>query len=216
MNRNSSAVLACVAAFVLVLCGFTIALPLLGASAQDACAPTPPASASISATRAATPSPAQPPTPQGTGAPPPALVQDCASDVLTRAQRWLTAWNGGPVPYLVSNASADLFEGYRRDCSGYASMALGLPGPGLDTSGLAAHSTPLLKSDLRPGDLLINPAPGGAGHVVIFERWTDPTMTSYLGYEQAGDTGTIHRQIPYPYFHGYPTAPFRWQPPAKP
>ena len=33
---------------------------------------------------------------------------------------------------------------------------------------------------MRAGDLLINPAPGGAGHVVIFDRWADTTMTTYL------------------------------------
>ena len=47
--------------------------------------------------------------------------------VLARAETWLTAWNGGPVPYLSSTDPATWFQGYRRDCSGYASMALGLP-----------------------------------------------------------------------------------------
>jgi hypothetical protein len=49
--------------------------------------------------------------------------------VLARAESWLTAWGGGPVPYLSSSDPADWLHGYRRDCSGYASMALGLPGP---------------------------------------------------------------------------------------
>jgi hypothetical protein len=80
--------------------------------------------------------------------------------------------------------------GYRRDCSGYASMALGLPGPGLDAAGLGDRYPPIPKQQLLPGDLLINPAPSGAGHVVIFDHWTDPTMSAYLGYEQSGDGGT--------------------------
>jgi len=83
--------------------------------------------------------------------------------VLAWAQVWLTAWDGGPVPYLSDTDPATWFNGYRRDCSGYASMALGLPRPGLDTAGLAARSTPISKADLRGGDLLINPAPGQAG-----------------------------------------------------
>lgn len=110
--------------------------------------------------------------------------------------------DGGPVPYLSSADPTTWFNGYRRDCSGYASMALGLPGPGLDTAGLAAGSTPIQKTDLRAGDLLINPAPAKAGHVVIFDHWTDAIMTSYVGYEQSGDGGTHHRVIPYPYFGG--------------
>jgi hypothetical protein len=89
-------------------------------------------------------------------------------------------------------------------------MALGLPGPGLDSAALAAGSTPIPEAALHAGDLLINTAPGPAGHVVIFDRWSDATMTSYLGYEQSGDGGTHHRRIPYPYFGGYPMSPYRY------
>jgi hypothetical protein len=128
---------------------------------------------------------------------------------LARAETWLTAWNGGPVPYLSSANPATWFQGYRRDCSGYASMALGLPGPGLNSAGLAARGTPIAKIDLQAGDLLINPAPDLAGHVVIFDYWTDASMNRYLGYEQAGDGGTHHRTIPYPYFGGYQMKPYR-------
>src|SRR6266511_3344903 len=65
--------------------------------------------------------------------------------VLARAATWLTAWGGGPVPYLSSGDPAVWFRGYRRDCSGYASMALGLAGPGLDGVALAARSMPIRK-----------------------------------------------------------------------
>ncbi|GIH16117.1 hypothetical protein [Rugosimonospora africana] len=133
-----------------------------------------------------------------------------AQAILARAQTWLTGWDGGPVPYLSSNIQGDLFQGYRRDCSGYASMALGLPGPGLDTADLANKYPAITKEQIQPGDLLINPAPGGAGHVVIFDHWTDASMTSYVGYEQSGDGGTHHRTIPYPYFGSY------WMQPHSP
>jgi hypothetical protein len=129
--------------------------------------------------------------------------------VLARAATWVTAWNSGPVPYLSSADPATWFRGYRRDCSGYASMALGLTGPGLDTIALAARSTPIPKADLRAGDLLINPAPSGTGHVVIFDHWGNGAMTTYVGYEQSADGGTHHRVIPYPYFGGYPMIPYR-------
>jgi hypothetical protein len=129
---------------------------------------------------------------------------------LARAATWLTAWNGAPVPYSMNTDPSTWFGGYRRDCSGYASMALGLPGPGLNTAGLAARSTPIPKAALQPGDLLINPAPGGTGHVVIFDRWADSTMINYLGYEQSGDGGTHHRAIPYPYYGRYPMSPYHF------
>ena len=129
---------------------------------------------------------------------------------LARAATWLTAWHGGPVPYASSSDPAAWYGGYRRDCSGYVSMALGLPGPGLDTTGLAAHATPVPRAGLQPGDLLINPATGPAGHVVIFDHWLDTAMTAYLGYEQSGDGGTHHRRIPFPYFGGYPMSGYRY------
>ncbi|GGL12724.1 NlpC/P60 family protein [Mangrovihabitans endophyticus] len=155
----------------------------------------------------------------GTGCPsftpPPDGSGGCAGldAVFARARSWLTAWPGGrPVPYLSSNAPADLFGGYRRDCSGYLSMALGLPGPGLDTITLAARSTIITPADLHPGDLMIKPAAGGAGHVVLFAGWTGTSRSSYWGYEQSGDGGTHYRQIPYPYFGGYAMTPYRARP----
>jgi hypothetical protein len=88
-------------------------------------------------------------------------------------------------------------------------MALGLDGPGLTSAQLAARATPIPKAALSAGDLLINPAPDLAGHVVIFDHWTDATMTTYVGFEQSGDGGTHHRAIPYPYFGGYSMSPYR-------
>jgi hypothetical protein len=150
--------------------------------------------------------------PAGSPATSPSGTAGCGDGlaVLARAATWLTAWDGGPVPYLSSSEPADWLHGYRRDCSGYVSMALGLPGPGLSTADLAARATPIQKADLRAGDLLINPAPDLAGHVVIFDDWTDATMTSYTGFEQSGDGGTHHRVIPYPYFDNYAMSPYRW------
>src|SRR5262249_55150771 len=66
----------------------------------------------------------------GQSSPDPGCLQGIA--ILARAATWLTAWGGGPVPYLSSNDPVMWLGGYRRDCSGYASMALGLASPGLD------------------------------------------------------------------------------------
>jgi hypothetical protein len=89
-------------------------------------------------------------------------------------------------------------------------MALGLPGPGLDSATLAGRAMPIQKVDLSAGDLLINPASDLAGHVVIFDHYADATMSGYVGYEQSGDGGTHHRVIPYPYFGGYQMSPYRY------
>jgi hypothetical protein len=75
-------------------------------------------------------------------------------------------------------------------------------------AGARPPEPPIPKTSLRPDDLLINPALGGAGHVVIFDHWTDPgTKTRYVGYEQSGDGGTHHRLIEYSHFGGYPLTP---------
>ncbi|WP_181387222.1 hypothetical protein [Streptomyces sp. Act143] len=116
---------------------------------------------------------------------------------LERAATWLTANNGRPVPY---SQSAYWRDGYRQDCSGYASMALGLPAPGTNTVGLTNRNItrPLSMGELQPGDLVID-AIGNSNtrHVVIFERWTDAAHTSYLAYEQRGGPGTSHRALTY-------------------
>ncbi|MFB7477091.1 hypothetical protein [Kitasatospora sp. NPDC056184] len=98
------------------------------------------------------------------------------------------------------------YQGYRTDCSGYVSMAWNLGTPGLTTpdfvpSGVASW---INKSQLKPGDALLNDAAGASGHIVLFGGWTDSSQTAYSGYEFTG-SGVHHRTIPYPYFPGYGT-----------
>jgi hypothetical protein len=67
---------------------------------------------------------------------------------------------------------------FRRDCSGFVSMALHLDGDvdsgGPTTVDLLSLVTPVAAADLRPGDLVgvLGPGTGGqAGHVQIFVKW---------------------------------------------
>ncbi|NYV73031.1 hypothetical protein [Streptomyces sp. UH6] len=123
------------------------------------------------------------------------------AQTLQRARTWLTANKGRPVPY---SQSARWRDGYRQDCSGYASMALGLAkgrwgGP--NTVALArtrSLTRPIAMSALKPGDLVID-ADGSnkTRHVVIFEKWNNPARTSYTAYEQRGSHGTTHRSLRY-------------------
>ncbi|MFE9564209.1 hypothetical protein ACFYM0_24225 [Streptomyces sp. NPDC006487] len=120
------------------------------------------------------------------------------SEVIRRAASWVgrgLVYDGGGT-----------YEGYRRDCSGYASMAWSLGKPGLDTtsyvpSGVASW---IDKSDLKPGDALLNDAAGALGHIAIFAGWTDSSKTSYDAYEFT-KSGVQHKAIPYPYFSGHGT-----------
>ena len=135
-----------------------------------------------------------------------------------RARAWRTAVNGKPVPYSMVLCYPDftavpcVAPAYRTDCSGYVSMILGLE-TSLVTGDMVADwfAEPLTKEQLRPGDLLVDPAVGAAGHVVLFEKWADTAHTIYWGYEQRGGYGTDHRRIPYPYFHDRVLKPYRYK-----
>jgi hypothetical protein len=117
---------------------------------------------------------------------------------IANAQVWLTADDGGPVPY---SQSEDWSDGYRQDCSGYASMALGLPKDGPNTVKLVndGWTSPESMSDLEQGDLVIKSDGDNPNyrHAVIFDRWVDDTQTSYMAYEQAGGVGTEYDEESY-------------------
>lgn len=119
-------------------------------------------------------------------------------EMLDRAAAWLTANNGAQVPYSQAKVWKD---GYRQDCSGYASMALGLPTPGTNTVGLATNrgvTRPISLGELKPGDLLIDASGDNNNrHVVIFEKWNNDAHSSYTAYEQRGGHGTDHRTLTY-------------------
>ncbi|NKE61030.1 NlpC/P60 family protein [Lentzea sp. PSKA42] len=122
------------------------------------------------------------------------------NEILARAASWSS------VPYSQTGFHTNEYGTYRTDCSGFASMAWGLPGRPLDPHGglnsveLAGISRQIDKNDLLPGDLLID-ARGDhtARHVTIFVSWADPARGRYWTYEQCSGHGTIHRVVDYPY-----------------
>ncbi|MFD6969891.1 hypothetical protein [Streptomyces sp. NPDC059949] len=120
------------------------------------------------------------------------------AEVLARAKSWLTANNGRPVPYSQNKYWKD---GYRQDCSGYVSMALGLAKPGPNTVALKNNgfTRRIAMSQLAPGDLVIkaNSSSADNRHVVIFDGWANSARTVYKSYEQAGGVGTRWKQHAY-------------------
>lgn len=133
--------------------------------------------------------------------PVPRVTRD-GDGIVARAKRWADLRLG----YSMSG----LHEGYRTDCSGLVSMAWGLPPPGLTTVTLPEVSHPIAKDDLRPGDILLNTAPGAAGHTLIFAGWADESHTRYFAYEESGSKGAHHATVPYPYWPGHGTfRPYR-------
>ncbi|MGV9848903.1 hypothetical protein ACWDWU_08880 [Streptomyces sp. NPDC003442] len=150
------------------------------------------------------------PVQNGGGQPPrPPQPGGSRAEALQRAATWLTADNGGRVPYSQAKVWKD---GYRQDCSGYVSMALGLQAPGTNTVGLTGSSItkPIAVNDLRPGDLLIDASGNNnTRHVVMFEKWNDAAHTSYTSYEQRGDFGTDHATRRYGLEPGSEYKPYR-------
>ncbi|HEX7305038.1 hypothetical protein [Lentzea sp.] len=118
-------------------------------------------------------------------------------EIINRANGWLTANNGTRVPYSQDRTWSD---GYRQDCSGYASMAARLDQPGPNTVGLASGTWTfaITMGELKRGDLVIDAiGDGNSRHAVIFDRWTDTAKNRYFAYEQRGDWGTDYRALTY-------------------
>lgn len=117
------------------------------------------------------------------------------SEVIARAETWHPH-----TPQRIPYSQGAYHDGYRTDCSGYASMALGLAKPGTNTVGLASSSVsrPIGMGDLLTGDLVIDATgDNNTRHVVIFEKWANAAHTSYWEYEQRGGYGTDHRTVNY-------------------
>jgi hypothetical protein len=129
--------------------------------------------------------------------------------VLSNAQ---TLWAKETVPY---DQGATL-NGWRTDCSGFVSMCWDLPHEvapgGADTEQFVTKKLvkEIPKEKLRPGDVVGHLGEGTTGdghdgHIVLFERWANAEMTSYVGWEQTGpggNKGPHNREMPYPYRPG--------------
>lgn len=117
-------------------------------------------------------------------------------EIVERAESWLRP----SVPFGGQRYHQNEYGIYRTDCSGYVSMAWGLPGippsrhGGLETVGLVGVSVAVAKGELRAGDALL--ADCGVGSV-IFHEWADVEGEHYWGFEQSV-AGTVHRRIAFP------------------
>ncbi|MCX5407731.1 VCBS repeat-containing protein [Streptomyces sp. NBC_00335] len=128
------------------------------------------------------------------------------AEVIARAKTWTDAG----VPYSQTSYLTSFGQRYRTDCSGFVSMAWNLATSasnnwGETTPTLPSFSSSISKSELKPGDILLNPSPGNDGHVVIFNGWANAERTKYHGLEEAGGRGAVARTVDYPYFAGHGT-----------
>lgn len=138
----------------------------------------------------------------------PALAAMSRSVVMQRAEQWVAM----PIPYsqtgwadINGNTVYSPSKGWRRDCSGFTSMAWNLFKPGASTRTLYLYSDQITKAALQPGDAMVS----FDNHALIFGGWADEAHTSYYAYEMSSSAsknssptpdGTITRVTPYPYW----------------
>jgi hypothetical protein len=129
------------------------------------------------------------------------------AQVLGRARTW-HPHSDQRIPYDMSITRG----GYRTDDSGYASMALGLPAPGPNSTDLAwgGYTRQIPPSKLLPGDLIISDTgQASTRQVAIFERWADTAHTTYWVYQQRREYGTDHLVLRYSLSADSPYHPYR-------
>jgi len=93
------------------------------------------------------------------------------SDVLARAHSW--------VAKRVIYSQRSTHGGYRRDCSGFVSMAWRL-GTSYTSRTIHKVATRISISKLRAGDAVHTP-----GHVAIFVRWKSKAKRTYVAMEES-------------------------------
>lgn len=138
------------------------------------------------------------------------------SQVLRRAK----VWTAVKVPYSQSRyatVEGSVLEtttvvaktlGYRTDCSGFVSMALGLTYKSgapmsLDTASLPTRLVKIPKAELLKGDVVLRPKNAivdgrrvAYGHAVIFGGWADSAHKYYWGYHESSSAhGAVRSKI---------------------
>jgi hypothetical protein len=113
-------------------------------------------------------------------------------DIINRAQDWVNR----AIPYSQSATT----DGYRQDCSGFVSMAWKSSKPGHTTYNMQDICHRIDRSQLKPGDAILNPN----NHVLLFDQWVNGD--TFWQYAEI-DWGRIatHNQVSYSYFesNGY-------------
>lgn len=109
------------------------------------------------------------------------------STIISRGQDWVDK----NIPYNKT------YDGYRTDCSGFVSMAWGLPRPGHTTETLGSVSKTISKGELQAGDALLCPGT----HVTLFVNWADGSKNSYVMMEEGNpSSGCVKKVAPYPFY----------------
>jgi hypothetical protein len=116
------------------------------------------------------------------------------ADVIARAQNWMDR----NIQYSQSGTATgpDGVYSWRRDCSGFVSMALKLGPTGLsapNTTALAGstYSFGISKANMKAGDYLVD----AGNHVVLFHKWANTDHTQFWLYEESNPTDDMNHRI---------------------
>jgi hypothetical protein len=103
-----------------------------------------------------------------------------SNKVLTRAQVFARgkSWVDQKVPYSQTACHSNAYGNYRRDCSGFVSMAWGLASS-RTTANIRGVTTTISRASLRNGDALWRRS-GGINHVALFVQWGPDGKTAYV------------------------------------
>jgi hypothetical protein len=93
------------------------------------------------------------------------------SQVIKRGEYW--------VKKRIGYSQSRYYRGYRRDCSGFVSMAWKL-GHSYTTGTISKRATRIRVSSLRPGDAVLIPG----RHVSLFAGWKNKRSRTYYALEQ--------------------------------
>lgn len=125
------------------------------------------------------------------------------SEVIWRAQYWVDH-QPGPYDQGAFSPGPGGDYNYRRDCSGYVSMAWHL-NANPSTQGLPGFSHEIPRGDLRPGDILNS----FYDHVFLFHKWEDGN--GGFSYYSFGATPVRHLRanINDAYLDGHPNGDYK-------
>ncbi|MGA8114721.1 MAG: hypothetical protein WCA46_13730 [Actinocatenispora sp.] len=112
--------------------------------------------------------------------------------VTDRAMNWVKR----NVQYSQAGTASDPDGNhtYRRDCSGFVSMAWHITPTGMSaptTWTIQGHAHAIAKKNLKRGDILAWPH----HHVVLFGKWANSAHTSFWLYEEANPSQDMNHRV---------------------
>lgn len=119
-------------------------------------------------------------------------------EIIARAKYWYAHRGSISYSWQGTYRDSDGKHKYRRDCSGFVSMALHISPTGLgapSTVSLPRYGVKISRKSMKMGDYtgVLGAGTGGAaGHVRIFEKWSNKSAGTYWAYD-FGSTPVKHQ-----------------------